>query len=123
LPRFGDEELADTSLEPEEQTTVLRAVRDPGGVRDSMAPPAPIRLAPKRALLAAMGTMVLLIQLWMFALARSHEEGPRSASPAEPESSSEPPLGAAPPRTPERVETELPPPEETTADPLRAPER
>jgi hypothetical protein len=64
------------------------------GVR-SYSPPATVNLAPKRALLAAMASVVLLIQLWMFGLARSHlgqtgeerrrlvlPEGPGASEPA-----------------------------------------
>lgn len=55
-----------------EPTPLRGAVREhAGGVR-SYSPPATVRLAPKRALLAAMASVVLLIQLWMFGLARSH---------------------------------------------------
>jgi len=85
---------------------VLRAVRDPGAVRGHTTPATPVRLAPKRALLAALATVVLLIQLWIFSLARSHEESSRSASPAEAARSSEPAPGAGPPRGSERAKTE-----------------
>ncbi|MEO8184134.1 MAG: hypothetical protein ABI895_35390, partial [Deltaproteobacteria bacterium] len=71
--------------------TVHRAVHDPGGVRDYTTPSAPVRLGPKRALLAAMAGVVLLLQLWIFGLARSHREGSRSPSPDESELSSEAP--------------------------------
>jgi len=89
LPMLGRDGPIDTSPEEEAQTTVLPAVRAPGGVRDSRLPPAAIRLAPKRALLAALATLVLLIQLWMFDLARSQQERSRSAPLAGPEPSSE----------------------------------
>lgn len=91
LPLLRREGPADTSSAEEEKTTVHRAVRDPGGVRDYTTPSAPVRLAPKRALLAAMASVVLLLQLWMHGLARSHREGSRPPSPAESELSSEAP--------------------------------
>jgi Protein kinase domain len=107
LRREGPADTSSASSAEEEKTTVQRAVRDHGGVRAYTTPSAPVRLAPKRALLAAMATVVLLIQLWMFALARSHKERSRPASPAESE----------------RVEAEPRSPEEATAEPLRASER
>lgn len=88
LPWLGGKEPAGGSSEQEEKTTVLRAVGAGDGIR-SYTPRAAARLGPKRALLAALGMVVLLIQLWMFALARSHQETSRAASPAEPEPSSE----------------------------------
>jgi hypothetical protein len=106
LPWLRPEGPADASSAEEEKTTVLRAVRDPGGARGYTAPSAPVRLAPKRALLAAMATVVLLIQLWIFSLARSHEERSRSAPPAEGARSSEPAPGAAPSRVSERARSE-----------------
>jgi serine/threonine protein kinase len=108
LPRPGStpsspaphrDDLVDTSaIEEEEKTTVLRAVRDPAALRGVRArapaqspslpvrgaanPSPPVRLAPKRALLAALAGVVLLIQLWMFVLARSsHPEKARSTPP------------------------------------------
>ena len=77
---------------------MYEAVRQPGGVR-SYSPAQLIHLAPKRALLAAMAGVVLLIQFWMFQLARSQtrklepdalssessEERPPATSSAEPE--------------------------------------
>lgn len=48
-----------------------RAADLPGYVPPSQ-PPGHIRLAPKRALLAAMASVVLAIQLWMFSVARTH---------------------------------------------------
>lgn len=76
LRRRPAEEGAAPALEAQppssEQTTARSAMREhAGGVR-SYSPPATVRLAPKRALLAAMASVVLLIQLWMFGLARSH---------------------------------------------------
>jgi hypothetical protein len=120
LPWLRPAGPADASPAEEEKTTVHRAVRDPGGIRHTTSA-APVRLGPKRALLAAMATVVLLLQLWMFSLARSHKEG--SASPAESERSSEQWPGAASPRGYERVETAPRPPEEVTAEPLRASEQ
>jgi len=122
LPSLLRDGPADTSSsEDEEKTTVQPAVRDHGAVRDYTTPSAPVRLATKRALLATMAAVVLLIQLWMFALARSHKERSRSAAP-ESEPSSEQGSGAAP-RESERVETELHSTEEATEEPLRASEQ
>jgi hypothetical protein len=90
LPVLHHEHPADAFAD-EEKTTVHRAVRDPGGVVGYTTPSAPVRLGPKRALLAAMASVVLLLQLWMLGLVRSHREGSRSASPAESELSSEAP--------------------------------
>jgi serine/threonine-protein kinase len=75
----------------EEQTKVLRAVHEPIAARGPTAPAPPVRLAPKRALLAAMASVILLIQLWMFSLARSHEERSRAGAPrtAEPQRAAE----------------------------------
>jgi len=123
LPSQRREGPADpSSAEEEEKTTVLRAVRDPDGARGHTTPSAPVRLGPKRALLAAMATVVLLIQLWMFALARSHTERSRSTSPAEPEQSTEQGPGAALSRESERAESE-PRSRKKRTEQLRASER
>jgi hypothetical protein len=58
-------------------------------------------------LLAVMASVVLLIQLWMFSLARSHEERARAAPPAETE----------------RVGLEPRSPDEAMAEPLHEPRR
>jgi hypothetical protein len=123
-PLLRPEGAPEASAAEEEQTKVLRAVREPIGSRGAATPAAPVRLAPKRALLAAMASVVLLLQLWMFSLARSHEERSRAASPAEPELSSEPGPGSAARGERARVDREPRfPREEATAEPLQAPER
>jgi hypothetical protein len=119
LPREGP---APTASAEEEQTKVLRAVREPAGAAGHKTAAVPVRLGPKRALLAAMASVVLLIQLWIFALARSHSsrtEGSRSASHAELEQRTD----AVPAGGPERLESEPRSPEEARAEPLHAPER
>ncbi|MEO8182488.1 MAG: hypothetical protein ABI895_26930 [Deltaproteobacteria bacterium] len=114
---------ATSAADEEEKTTVQRAVGAHEGVRGHTTPSAPVRLGPKRALLAALATVVLLIQLWMFALARSHTERSRSTSPAEPEQSIEQGPGAAPPGESEPVETGPRSRKRGTREPLRASER
>ena len=88
-PLLRPDAPVDASLADEEQTKVLQAVHEPLAARAATAA-APVRLGPKRALLAALASVVFLIQLWMFSLARSHEERSRAASPAEPEAIAEP---------------------------------
>jgi hypothetical protein len=78
LPRPAD--LPDAGFADEEKTIVHRAVTDPGASRRNAKSSAPVRLAPKRALLAAMASVVLLIQLWVLSLARSHQE-PKASPP------------------------------------------
>jgi hypothetical protein len=98
-----------------DDTTVPRAQT---GVRSYTPPAEPIRLAPKRALLAAMASVVLLIQLWMFGLARSHlgrqggEERPRLVLPDGPGSTEQAPGAEAiaePPPAGERPAAEREP--------------
>ncbi|HEU4576622.1 MAG TPA: hypothetical protein VFS67_00100 [Polyangiaceae bacterium] len=103
VPRL--EGAADAGAAEEEQTKVLRAVHEAIAARGPSAPAPPVRLGPKRALLAAMASVILLLQLWMFSVARSREERSRAAEPAEPARSSEraPALRAAEPhRAPKR---------------------
>ncbi len=96
----------------QEQTTVQGTVRQHGAVRSYSPPPEPIRLAPKRALLAAMASVVLLLQLWMFDMVRSQ---PRKAEPDAPgaEQSQEPaepivqPSGEGRRRSPRPDESQL----------------
>jgi hypothetical protein len=103
VPRL--EGAADAGAADEEQTKVLRAVHEAIAARGPSAPAPCVRLGPKRALLAAMASVILLLQLWMFSVARSREERSRAAEPAEPARSSEraPALRAAEPhRAPKR---------------------
>jgi len=100
---------------------VLRAVQ-PAGARAPATPVAPVRLGPKRALLAAMASVVLLIQIWIFSLARSHEEKSRPAPP-EPELTNEERLRTAPPGDPALLDREPRSPEEARAEQIRARER
>lgn len=71
---------AQPSFSDDEKTSVLRAVSGQSAGRVPAKSSAPVRLAPKRALLAAMAGVALLIQLWMLSLVRSHQEPSRSVS-------------------------------------------
>jgi hypothetical protein len=73
-------------------------------------------------LLAVMASVVLLIQLWMFSLARSHEEKSRSTPPASPELGSEQGTSAGP-GEPAPLDREPRSPEEARAETIRARER
>ena len=115
------EDAAEPGSGDEEQTKVLRAVQ-PAGARAPATPVAPVRLGPKRALLAAMASVVLLIQIWIFSLARSHEEKSRPAPP-EPELTNEERLRTAPPGDPALLDREPRSPEEARAEQIRARER
>jgi hypothetical protein len=121
LPRLHEESAADASSADEEKTAVHHAVRAPGGLRGATTPSAPVRLGPKRALLAAMASVLLLLQLWMFGVVRSHHEKARSTSPAESEVSSKQMLRAR--DTASRPATGARSPQRRTAEPIRAPAR
>lgn len=112
---------AETNAGDDEQTKVLRAVREPVGAR-AATPAAPVRLGPKRALLAAMASVVFLIQLWIFSIARSHEKS-RSAPPAAPELGSEQGSNAVPAGDPALLDREPRSPEEARAETIRSRER
>ncbi|MEY4545551.1 MAG: hypothetical protein RL685_1746 [Pseudomonadota bacterium] len=77
---------APASEQPASSVTLpRRRAADLPGYSPASQPAGPIRLAPKRALLAAMASVVLAIQLWMFSVARtqraqSSEEPSRAVS-------------------------------------------